>query len=407
MKYQQGQAAILLCLCTALVCTLGLGASDVSLWLQQRQKLAELARQGSLLLAARVQRDGDLLQGQESLDALASFYFAHAELPPNMHFVHDQQNGRVEVQAGMTLEAFFLDDLIRRFQPIDISYRATAEYQHQGGNMDVSLVVDVSSSMGQSLAGGGSDSSLAQLQSTVLDLLQQLPASAAVGLVPYHEGVSLNGALWLPRSYGQKLCIDAFSDLDPVIDAADVVEQTFYNDRLLNVTTTPQHGNDSLAENCPSAPLFPPTLDRLLIEQTIRQLPNAEGGGTRSAPGVIWGIRTLLANWQGRWTLENLPRENSEKTLVLLTDGSDTQASEMSALVDAGLCDRAREVGINLWFVGFDIDNSVMADDHYFRRCFGEQMRSARNAGDLADILNDIIAASGQRRVRLVRNDTL
>jgi Flp pilus assembly protein TadG len=404
MKQQRGQAAIMFCLCTALVCTLGLGAADVSQWLQQRQKLAELARQASLVLAQRVQRDGQLTQADATLQVLAHYYFPDGPLPQLQHQLAENY---VQVQASSELDAFFIDDLIRRWQPFTISYRAQAEYRHQGGNMDLSLVVDVSSSMGNSLAGGGVGSSLAQLQSTVLDLLDTLPASAAVGMVPYHEGVSLNGALWLPRSYGQTLCIDAFSDQDPVTDAASVVAQTFYNDRLLDVSATPQTGGDFLSPNCPSAPLFSPTLDRLLIEQKIRQLPDADGSSTRSATGMIWGIRTLLPNWQGRWTLENLPRENSAKTLVLLTDGSDTQASEMSALVEAGLCDRAREAGINLWFVGFDIDSSVMTDDHYFRQCFGEQMRSAANADDLAQIFTELIADSGQRRIRLINQNLL
>ncbi|ASP38843.1 hypothetical protein CHH28_09185 [Bacterioplanes sanyensis] len=400
MKAQRGQAAIMLCLCTALVCTLGLGAADVSQWLQQRQKLAELTRQGSLLLAQRVQRSGELLQGQATLEHLAEFYFPQSLQRPHMRFeVHE---GFVDVSAELTVDALFLDDLIRRWQPFVMSYRAQAEYQHQGGNMDISFVVDVSSSMGNSLAGGGRDSSLAQLQNTVLSLLETLPASAAVGMVPYHEGVSINGALWLPQSYTQSLCIDAFSGLDAVLNAADIVAQTFYNDRLLTVPTTPQRGGEFLSPNCPQAAIFPPTLDRLLIEQNIRQLPDADGSSTRSATGMIWGIRTLLANWSGRWTLEGLPRPDSAKTLVLLTDGSDTQGSEMSALVDAGLCDRARDAGINLWFVGFDIADSVLADDHYFRRCFAEQMRTASNVDDLNQIFNDIIAESGQRRVRLM-----
>ncbi|MCH2039553.1 MAG: hypothetical protein MK185_02825 [Saccharospirillaceae bacterium] len=407
MVRQQGQASILTVLVLPMLATLSLGAVDAGQWLLQRQKLTEFSRVAAMNIAGRVA----LSKEKNNAQLLAEANAIASEL--SLAYFGDNKTTiipmnpaqQVVISAERDVDSMFLGAFIESFRTVQVRYQARADYAYEPGALDMSFVVDVSSSMGAALSSGVTDSNFAQLQQTLLNLINDLPESVALGMVPYHElgGVNINGALWLPESYAQPTCVDGRGSSD---NAASILAQLFDDPGNIQVTTKPQGGGEWLAEECPSQKVIPLTNDHILLQQSIRQMPDANGSSTASLQGFIWGVRTLLENWQGHWNLEDLPRPNTvaDKVMVLLTDGADGAGSyTMRNLVDSGMCDEVRARGIDLWFVGFGIE--TLRQDDYFRRCFGDQFLTARNASQLEEVIKKIIASSARAKLRLINED--
>lgn len=401
---QTGQASIITVLVLPMLATLTLGAVDAGQWLLQRQKLTEFSRVAAMNVAGRIALSKEknnaqlIAEANEIASELSLAYFGDNKttvIPTNP----EQQ---VVISAQRDVDSMFLGAFIESFRTVEVRYQARADYAYEPGALDLTFVVDVSSSMGAALSSGVTDSNFAQLQQTLLNLIGGLPESVALGLVPYHElgGVNINGALWLPESYAQPICVDGRGSND---SASGILAQLFDDPGSVNVTTEPQRGGEWLVENCPSQKVIPLTNDHILLQQNIRQMPDANGSSTASLQGFIWGVRTLLESWRGRWNLEDLPRPNTvaDKVMVLLTDGADGAGSfTMRDLVASGMCDQVRARGIDLWFVGFGI--RTLRPDNYFRRCFGDQLLTADDASELDAAIKKIIASSAKAKLRLV-----
>lgn len=408
---QTGQASIIAALVLPLLTTLCLGAVDAGQWLLQRQKLTEFSRVSALNIAARAAFNNDKTDSAIKADAnqianqLAASYFPDSDTRATAEI----RNSRVLVRAKRDVDSLFLGAFIDKFKQVEVSYLAHADYSYQPGELDISFVVDVSGSMGNSLKSGSVGSRLARLQQVLLNLISDLPQSVALGLVPYHnpDGVNINGALWLTESYTQPLCVNGHgADSSP----AAIVTQVFRDPGNVVVRTEPQREGPFLEPNCPSQPLLALSRDHTVLTQKIRQIPDGNSSTTYTGQGFIWGIRTLLENWRGRWNLEDLPRANKDakKIMVLLTDGADSgvYAYDMEALINNGLCDQARAKGIDLWFIGFELEGFVATNqNHYYRRCFGKQFLTADSSAELAEAIDRVIASSATAQLRLVQSN--
>ena len=404
---QTGQASIITVLVLPMLATLTLGAVDAGQWLLQRQKLTEFSRVAAMNVAGRIALSKEknnaqlITEANEIASELSLAYFGDNKttvIPTNP----EQQ---VVISAQRDVDSMFLGAFIESFRTVEVRYQARADYAYEPGALDLTFVVDVSSSMGSSLASGNSGTKFARLQQTLLDLIDDLPDSAALAMVPFHEmgGVNINGALWLPESYSQPLCVDGRGG-----DNTDqILAQLFNAPDNIQVVTEPQRGGDFLAENCPSQKVIPLTTDHIYLQQQIRQMPDANGSSTASLQGFIWGVRTLLESWGGRWNLEDLPRANSkaDKILVVLSDGADSGsgAFAMRDLVAAGMCDRVREQGIDLWFIGFEVGGLFgSGPSNQLKNCYGDQLLAADNTSELDAAIKKIIASSAKAKLRLV-----
>ena len=404
---QTGQASIITVLVLPMLATLTLGAVDAGQWLLQRQKLTEFSRVAAMNVAGRIALSKEknnaqlIAEANEIASELSLAYFGDNKttvIPTNP----EQQ---VVISAQRDVDSMFLGAFIESFRTVEVRYQARADYAYEPGALDLTFVVDVSSSMGSSLASGNSGTKFARLQQTLLDLIDDLPDSAALAMVPFHEmgGVNINGALWLPESYSQPLCVDGRGGNN----TDQILAQLFNAPDNIQVVTEPQRGGDFLAENCPSQKVIPLTTDHIYLQQQIRQMPDANGSSTASLQGFIWGVRTLLESWGGRWNLEDLPRANNkaDKIMVVLSDGADSGSSAfaMRDLVAAGMCDRVREQGIDLWFIGFEVGGLFgSGPSNQLRNCYGDQLLAADNASELDAAIKKIIASSAKAKLRLV-----
>ncbi|WP_420591674.1 TadE/TadG family type IV pilus assembly protein [Bacterioplanoides sp.] len=404
---QTGQASIITVLVLPMLATLTLGAVDAGQWLLQRQKLTEFSRVAAMNVAGRIALSKEknnaqlIAEANEIASELSLAYFGDNKTT----VVPTNPEQQVVISALRDVDSMFLGAFIESFRTVEVRYQARADYAYEPGALDLTFVVDVSSSMGSSLASGNSGTKFARLQQTLLDLIDDLPDSAALAMVPFHEmgGVNINGALWLPESYSQPLCVDGRGGNN----TDQVLAQLFNAPDNIQVVTEPQRGGDFLAENCPSQKVIPLTTDHIYLQQQIRQMPDANGSSTASLQGFIWGVRTLLESWGGRWNLEDLPRANnkSDKIMVVLSDGADSGSSAfaMRDLVAAGMCDRVREQGIDLWFIGFEVGGLFgSGPSNQLRNCYGDQLLAADNASELDAAIKKIIASSAKAKLRLV-----
>lgn len=408
---QTGQASIITVLVLPMLATLTLGAVDAGQWLLQRQKLTEFSRVAAMNVAGRIALSKEknnaqlIAEANEIASELSLAYFGDNKttvIPTNP----EQQ---VVISAQRDVDSMFLGAFIESFRTVEVRYQARADYAYEPGALDLTFVVDVSSSMGSSLASGNSGTKFARLQQTLLDLIDDLPDSAALAMVPFHEmgGVNINGALWLPESYSQPLCVDGRGGNN----TDQILAQLFNAPDNIQMVTEPQRGGDFLAENCPSQKVIPLTTDHIYLQQQIRQMPDANGSSTASLQGFIWGVRTLLESWGGRWNLEDLPRANNkaDKIMVVLSDGADSGSSAfaMRDLVAAGMCDRVREQGIDLWFIGFELGGLFgSGPSNQLKNCYGDQLLAAGNASELDAAIKKIIASSAKAKLRLVDKET-
>lgn len=231
--------------------------------------------------------------------------------------------------------------------------------------LELIMVLDISSSMH-----GDIDELKAILKRGLVSLKDQqnnAPSKShiKVSIVPFASGVSVNNAPWLNDK--RTLCVDGTTESGGKDSWAHTVANLdTTHDQIPVKTAIP---NEYLHDCSATSVTLPLTADLDQVTNAVDSLI-AEGGTTASYQGLIWGLRQLTPNWQKAWEVgPNRDIDKVERRLVLMTDGGD-DGGHFDALINAGLCDRAKDYGIGLNFVGFRVNKSRLEQ---FTRCTGDQ----------------------------------
>lgn len=387
---QTGQISFIALLSLPLLLFLGLGALDVGYWVLTKQKLNNLAQAIVLTLAHRqgAYKDGvipdDDMQG--FIEPLTQLYFPNDETP-----VIETQTTKegLTINTRINVESWYLHLFSKELAQIEIIKQVQASSKADISDLEIALVLDMSTSMGSSLANGGSRSNLAQVQRLLLQLVSSFNAQQSIALIPYNSAVTIENARWLNQP---KSCVNAFEGRNPQTQSQEIIQ------RLFSISANDFNVLTSIS--CPNAVLAPLNQNKAAVKSMIENLPSSMGS-TNSAPGILWGLRTLLPQWRGQWNEQDLPKANSKKMLILLTDGQDNNR-DTQYLVDAGLCNRASDANISMWFIGMGLSGSLSAGgNHYFNRCFKEQFKTPDNLQDLTQAIEDIVNSSAIKDIHL------
>lgn len=284
---------------------------------------------------------------------------------------------------------------------IHLPQNATAKFNEQSQNVEVSLQLDVTGSMNESINGTRKIDSLKTASNSLLDIL--LPktgnggAKFRVGLAPFAAGV--NAGPYANAVAGTKAlggCV--FERRDSFNDATDTLPAGL--DGLKTVKELGP-GANAIAPACPTtATVTALTSDRAKLQPTIDAL--APGGWTAGHLGTTWAWGLLSPNWSPIWPAASAPASYSDtqtrKIAILMTDGiyntfgGTNDGTELGGSFGVTARDRAvalcagmRAKGITVYTVGFikSGDNAAAADtlkscakdeSHFYKAEDGEQL---------------------------------
>lgn len=202
--------------------------------------------------------------------------------------------------------------------------------------MDLALVLDISGSMSSQLP------QLKRIINGALDDIRQQDI-AGVGavrfsLVPFETGVGVINAPWMPESADKVTCIDGLSYGQYSVDYGATVDDLAEPSANLNIKTT--LASEWLDACSMDVTILPLTQDLDLVKMRVDGLVTS--GTTSSYQGLIWGVRTLLPQWQDEWQIPPVESPELVQRLVLFTDGAD-QGFHLDELIEQGLCRAIQE----------------------------------------------------------------
>ena len=260
---------------------------------------------------------------------------------------------------------------------------------NSGTNVEISLMLDTTGSMGWTSSAGGLK--MDHLKAAAKDLVDiviwddQSEFTSRIALAPFAENVNVSSTFANDiTNSSSKKCVRERSNGNRYTDAA------------------PGSGNgyfDKQSGNCGSE-IMPLSSSKSSLKAAIDGLPTS--GGTAGHLGTAWSWYLLSPNWNSIWPnsaqaqpYSMITQMNSDgkpllrKIAVLMTDGEyNKEYSGGSSTTQArALCTNMKAAGIEVYAVGFEIVSGGEADttmsgcatspDHYYNATSGDALRSA------------------------------
>ncbi|AGH80106.1 hypothetical protein PCNPT3_00820 [Psychromonas sp. CNPT3] len=266
--------------------------------------------------------------------------------------------------------------------------------------MDLSLVLDISGSM------SGRIGLLKRIINQAIQNIEQQNTKnntqIRFSIVPFSSGVSISNAPWLAKSKGKALCVDAMSYPGNVLNTAQTVADIDTHPSKLNIRAKEPL---SLINDCNVYSLLLPLTNNLSkVRKHVDSLSIL--GSTASYQGFIWGVRTLLPNWQKAWNLQPETSSLLSQRLILFTDGEDDSRDQFDKLVRSGMCQRIQDdFNIDISFIGFGLSPRRLDQ---FKKCIGSNGKGvvydAKNGSDLEKFFAEALLLDTSAHLSLKNN---
>lgn len=297
------------------------------------------------------------------------------------------EDGNIIYSADVRFETTLM-----RLAGIDaITVPVSAQAVRHGRNLEVALVMDVTSSM--------SESEMATLKSAAIALMDTVQASTPVGsssrfsLVPYADAVNLGDLAAAARgSIASGTCTSPGCEKYNFLSANGTTRKTFSASTCVTERTGTEAYTDSAISESPAGyyydrlsvcsgnELVPLTDDRDTLDSAIADLTS--GRYTAGQVGIAWGWYTLSPRfglWSASETGAGYDDSLTTKVAVVMTDGqfnvaycngvpSANYSNELKSnriFCDAtngspeaqalALCTAMKAEGIEIYTVGFDL----------------------------------------------------
>lgn len=298
------------------------------------------------------------------------------------------------VSSRENVQTSFMAVLGSKFDvlPVDASAKALLVREIQGDDVEVSMMLDVTGSMG--------GQRILDLKSAATDLVNILVKDGEdevrVAMAPFSHAVNV-GAHFA-----------AMTNTPPIAGNTCVVERTGtrkYKDHPPSVTNKffgsmtvakPATGRTSGYWSCPTAEIVPLTSNKQLLIDEIANLPTH--GNTSGHLGTAWSWYLISKRWKNMFPSDRAPKgtlDGVKKIAVLMSDGqyntkwyntdnSDTQARKV--------CNQMKKeaAGIEVYAVGFQLAEGSTAynrlkdcatdDAHFFPAGTGDELKAAFRA---------------------------
>ncbi len=372
-------------------------AIDISAAYKVRTELQN-ALDSAALAAAQDYRDN---QSTTSAQARASQIFAAAR-PPGVDATllplsADPATGQIDVRATARARTQFAGAVFDAYRelPINAATRAIAGATAQGKNLEVSLMLDVTTSMSQNSGTSGLTKLQAMKQAarnfvnTVIQDRQTpytsraalAPFSSAVNVGAYFRTVTNTTATGSWTSVVERSGASAVSDDPP---ASGAYFPSYRNRRANAQSPNSFYANieRNRTSNIPVASYVRPlSSDKTALTTAIDALQ--ANGTTAGHLGVAWSWYTLSPRWDGVWTTGAPAAYDPERTLkvaILMSDFDfnmyyQSANGDMNAQARA-LCANMKAAGVVVYTVGFQVDASLPDAVDLFQNCASDPSKA-------------------------------
>ena len=312
----------------------------------------------------------------------------------------NEETGELEVNAAIDMPTFFMR--VAGVPSVSVATSATAQKLLNG--IELAMVLDVTGSMNwPDPAGGTKIEALKTASETLLDVVYgeaDTVDDVSISIVPYNTTVNLGSDRTdLLTGFdenafggdGWRGCVEARTAPDDQDDIPPSEESFTAFLWPAGQGTGYNPGGDPNAF-CPESEVLPLTTERSVISDHIDDLE--ADGFTMTNVGFTWGWRTISPRWQGEWGAADAPVDydhpSISKAIIFMTDGQADWApgyyTSYGFLADGNLgttnetiaeaevnsrllesCELAKEEGIEVYTVMFDLDDPVIEAD--YRSC--------------------------------------
>ena len=294
----------------------------------------------------------------------------------------------------------------------EIELNAESSVKCGAKRLELSVVLDVTGSMGSRVGGVKKIDSMKAAATDLLDIFERnMDAGVTkIGMVPFSESVRLPTSL-LPQVRQYPSHTYRFRKRNghwATYNLTDCVTERNGNHRFTEDAPGPGRWINPMYTyngSCrPSQTLIPMTTDHAQLQTVVDGLQAS--GGTAGHLGTAWGWYMLSPNWQSVWPVGSQPEAHNEdeliKATIIMTDGdynteychgvndstinchspngtSKAQAEE--------LCTRMKDTGVVVYAIGFGISSGssqerllkdcATDDTKWFFPYDGEQLRAA------------------------------
>lgn len=337
------------------------------------------------------------------LKANGSSDFASADQISLDNLQVDTGSKTVSAQASVTVPLLF--PVFGGSSQRTITVASAAKYSDQ--MMEVSMVLDVTGSMGDSATGQwGGPSKISGLKVAATDAVQELFAGqnstnprVKIAIVPFSNAVNVGSSLAQSSVFSEKSTSYRswqIGNADPRLatyyksytrpdncatelkignqyDATDVGPDTMMPHRDIFLSQFASNYNTAA---CPSAAIVPLTTNQTQLTNMINAFQPV--GGTAGHIGIQWGWYMLSPNWSSVLPSASVPAAYDPtkvtKVMILMTDGEfnlsyydatkwqqtyNSDGSQKPAAVNAALslCTAMKAKGIQIFTIGFGLES--------------------------------------------------
>ncbi len=422
--------------------TAGLGMSvDVGRLYLTRAKLQSALDSAAIASAVNYKFTND----QTKAMAAASNVFAAATGSVG---VLDIQNSSVNVanaQVNLLASAVVSTPLMGLLSPTHSSQTIKVNSQASirsseglGKNLEVSLMLDVTISMGQN-SGTTGMTKLAALQTAAKNLVDtvvqadQSKKTSRVSLAPFASAVNVGS--YFPTINGGSIPttttttgpsrnrVTVTNSWPSVVERGGAYvaiddapsSANFPSYYAMRSSAKGQYASyeSSSTTNRPNATILPLTSDKNALKTSIDSY--APDGSTAGHIGIAWSWYLLSPKWTGVWTGAASPNPADDKTVkvVVLMSDFDFNTYYQGGVGDAAsqaaqLCTNMKAAGVVVYTVGFQVNSSDSVAVGLFNNCASDPTKAiaASNGAELISVYDKIaktVLASISQPIRLSR----
>ncbi len=340
----------------------------------------------------------------------------------------DTTTKTVSVSASYSVTTSFIQIVAPGKGSVTISANAGALVQNSGlaKNLEVSVMLDVTTSMSQSSGTAGltklqaMKNSASNLVDTVVQT-SQTPYTSRVALVPFSDAVNVGSYFTAIHGFAPT------GSWTSVVERAGATNATedppasarfpdYYSmhSSARSPTSFIATFEKNRSSNSPATgSVVPLSSNKTTLKNAISAY--AADGATAGHIGTAWAWYTLSPNWSAIWTGTTTPAAYGatvSKVAVLMSDFDfnvyyQGAVGDMSAQAQT-LCTAMKAAGVTVYTVGFQVDHSNATALNLFTGCASDSSKAieATNGAELIaafDTVANTVVANVSSSIRLAR----
>ena len=382
---------------------------DVGLWYLEKRKLQQISDTASLG-AVSVLRSGGSPAAARSValnDAKRNGFLpdGHSDLAVNIPPLEGSYAGNpdaVEVVASRRLPLLFSGFFLSGGKSItarSVALHSSAAASTPRKNIEVSLILDVSTSMAQrsEIPGMTKIQAVQSAAKKVVEAVvqsQQEPYSTRVSIVPYGSAVAVGDAYYSLVTGTTSKTSDVIERTGASAFSDDAPGPGKYFPAYTPKTKKGVKDSSNEKQHTSKSVLSPLSADKEQLAARIDSF--VADGKTAGHIGLAWAWNTLSPKWSDIWPVGNAATaydsDRTTKIAVLMSDFNltVTYAAENGTASDQAmtLCTKMKEAGIVIYTVGYQVPSGNMTAAKLWNGCASDSDKVYR-----AETVDQLVAA--------------